>query len=134
MILKKIFLSILVLNFGISYSQIKNTKYCSELIKQSDNLFSILEIEIKNDSTYTAFYYSSGNRDDFKNYRNWKIEKKEGEIKTISGNKVLEMFEEFLNKKVDYPVKITKRKITFYGYKINNYKKKLKAFEMKVCQ
>ena len=88
--------------------------------------YAIIELEIKNDSTYTYTEYS-GYKSELNSYQSWKKKSRSGVFKKIRGKKYLmsELFEE----EKESEVKITRNKIIIYAY--NSDFKKVKGIELK---
>ena len=113
--------------------QILNGKYCLKTASTSTESYSVFEINIETDSTYTSSYFSSSNSD-FKNYRNWHSETKQGKIRKKSRNRYLFIeYDNVAKKYSEFLVKIKNKTVIFFGYK-NIFDKKLtRSFQLKAC-
>lgn len=87
-----------------------------------------LEIKILNDSTFIINSYE-GNKP---NPISYKKSIEFGRIKKVKNNHfIFSQYDSVAKKDSDQPVKITTRKIIFYGYKSTKANKLVKAFELK---
>jgi hypothetical protein len=87
-----------------------------------------LEVKILNDSTFIINSYE-GNKP---NPVSYKKSEESGRIKKVKKNHfIFSQYDSVAKKDSNLPVKITTRKIIFYGYKSTKVNKLVKAFELK---
>ena len=131
--MKIIFLAFFVISFSTGNAQKLFGKYCLKKANVLAESYSVFEIVIETDSTYTSFYFSSSDSD-FNDYKNWHSEKRQGKIRKRSRNKYLFIeYDNVAKKNSEFPVKIINKKIIFYGYKKISDKKLTKGFQLKAC-
>ena len=115
-----------LLLFNHSFSQKINGIYIYEPEKNSKSLG--FEIEILNDSMYvirsSSKTYDCGYSNSNKSQRSGKIKRKEKFY-------FLVQYDSISKSNIEYPVKITRKKIIHYWYNPRNNKKFVKAFELK---
>ncbi len=86
------------------------------------------EIEIINDSSYVSRYFGKISDCGYSNSN--KIEKS-GKINKKGRLYLFREYDSVSKRFIEYPVKITKKKLTYYGYNPKNIKKLVKGFELK---
>lgn len=126
---KMLFSSLMFFLFSISVSgqNIVGT-YKYDYKRKYDLQNVSLEIKILNDSTFIINGYE-GNKP---NPVSYKKSEECGRIKKVKKNHFLfTQYDSVAKKDSDQPVKITTRKIIFYGYKSVKVNKLVKAFELK---
>ena len=126
-------LLILLLLFSFPYLMKGQSNNSTYLLKEAStcikNYFNVVELTIHDDATFTRISFGCGEKKNWKNYKQWKTQIQNGRI---SGNGIYNILTEYRNgikTEFSWTVKISDKRVFYYGPNKNNALKKTKKYK-----
>jgi hypothetical protein len=93
------------------------------------NYLNVVELTIHDDATFTRISFGCGEKKNWKNYKQWKTQIQNGRI---TGNGIYNILTEYRNgikTEFSWTVKISDKRVFYYGPNKNNALKKTKKYK-----